>query len=534
MLLLWVVSPLPDSGLGGALRVGADLWLMAHGADLVRDGTLSGVAAPIGVTPLLLSALPAWLLHRGAASAVGNGSPRAAGWLLAGYVGIALPVTVYAATGPVHVNVLSAALHLPLFAAAATAAGAWTGCGRPSPARYVRWGGDAALALRAGGMAAAVLVAGGAIIGGVALAEHLMRSGRAYGQLSAPIAGQVAVFLLCVLLVPNLAVWSAAYALGPGFAVGAGSAVSPAGASGYPLLPRFPLLAALPPQGPAHALGWATLAVPALASVAVAVCCVRGRRPPGRTALVAAGGSAVCGLALGLLAYAAAGPMGTATLADFGPGYWLTAAAATAWPLALATLPATAVAWLRTRALREPPPHPAPRWARARATWRRTRAHLRREPGQPPLHGRLAALTRREPAPSDRQDPAPSGRPTMLAGVRGEPEPSDRQDPGPSGRPTTLAGVRREPASSDRQDPGPSSRYVRLAVLAGVRRRPDRPAPQPPSRYARLAALARIRREPAPGGVPEQPPAPAELVAPPKPSHPPKPAEPPQAAPADG
>ncbi|NJP42796.1 hypothetical protein HCN08_05125 [Streptomyces sp. PRB2-1] len=420
------MSPLPDSGLGGALRVGADLWLMAHGADLVRDGTLSGVAAPIGVTPLLLSVLPAWLLHRGAASAVGNGSPRAAGWLLTGYVGIALPVTVYAATGPVHVNVLSAALHVPLFAAAATAAGAWTGCGRPSPARYVRWGGDAALALRAGGMAAAVLVAGGAIIGGVALAEHLMRSGRAYGQLSAPIAGQVAVFLLCVLLVPNLAVWSAAYALGPGFAVGAGSAVSPAGASGYPLLPRFPLLAALPPQGPAHALGWATLAVPALASVAVAVCCVRGRRPPGRTALVAAGGSAVCGLALGLLAYAAAGPMGTATLADFGPGYWLTAAAATAWPLVLATLPATAVAWLRTRALREPPPHPAPRWARTRATWRWTRAHLRRRPKPPSLYARLAALTRRRPAPSDSQvQPPPSryARLAALAGVRRRPAP---------------------------------------------------------------------------------------------------------------
>jgi hypothetical protein len=350
VLLLWIASPFPDSGLDGALHFGTGLWLLAQGADLVRTRTLSGVPAPIGITPLLLSALPAWLLHRGAASAVANGTYRCAGWVLGGYLSVAAGVTAYAAGGRVHVDVLSAALHVPLFAVAATAAGAWSGCGRPPLTRYVPWGADAAVALRAGAVGTGVLVGGGALIGGAALAWHAGAAGHAFGQLSAPLSGQAAVLLLCLLLVPDLAVWSAAYALGPGFAVGAGSAVAPAGASGYPLLPGFPLLAALPGQGGAHVVGWATLALPALAGGAVALCCARAALSVGRTALVAAGASAVCGLALALLAAAAGGPMGVGTLASFGPSWWLTGAAALAWTLAVGLPAAVVTRWLQSRA----------------------------------------------------------------------------------------------------------------------------------------------------------------------------------------
>ncbi len=346
VLLLWVVSPFPDSGLGGALHIGAGLWLLAQGADLVRDGTLSGVPAPIGLTPLLLTALPAWLLHRGVASAVVNSTHRSAGWVLCGYLGVAAPVTVYAAGGPVRVDVLSAALYVPLFAAAVTAVGAWTGSGRPTLERYVPWGADAAVALRVGAIATGILVGGGALVGGASLAWHGGAAGRAVGQISASPAGQAALLLLCVLLVPNLAVWSAAYALGPGFAVGAGT-VAPYGVSGRPLLPRFPLLAALPGVG-GHAVGWAALAVPAVAVAVVAFCCVRAELGMSRTAAVAAGASGVCGLAFALLAAAAGGPMGVDALATFGPSGWLCGAAATAWPLAAAVPTATVASWVRT------------------------------------------------------------------------------------------------------------------------------------------------------------------------------------------
>ncbi|MBR8643381.1 hypothetical protein KEF29_38600 [Streptomyces tuirus] len=74
VMLLWITSPYPDSGPGGALHVAAALWLLAHGAELVRTDTLSGVPAPVGVPPLLLLALPVWLLHRAARDATDGGA----------------------------------------------------------------------------------------------------------------------------------------------------------------------------------------------------------------------------------------------------------------------------------------------------------------------------------------------------------------------------------------------------------------------------------------------------------------------------
>ncbi len=64
VMVLWIGSPYPDSGVAGALHIAAALWLLAHGAELTRMDTLSGVPAPVGVTPLLLAALPAWLAYR--------------------------------------------------------------------------------------------------------------------------------------------------------------------------------------------------------------------------------------------------------------------------------------------------------------------------------------------------------------------------------------------------------------------------------------------------------------------------------------
>jgi hypothetical protein len=297
---------------------------------------------------------------------VANSTYRCAGWVLAGYLSAAAAVTTYAAQGPLRVDVLSAVLHVPLFAAAVTAAGAYAGAGRPPlTRRWPRWGADAAIALRAGGIAAGVLLAGGALVGAAALAWHARAAGRTVGLLSAPLAGQAALVLLCVLLVPNLAVWSAAYALGPGFVVGAGSVVAPTGTSGYPLLPRFPLLAALPGEGGPYVAGWATLAVPAAAAFVAAWYVVAARLPARRAALAATGAALTCGAAFAVLAAAAAGPMGTGVLASFGPTWWLTAAAAAAWPLALAVPAATLASWLRSRPPRPPaapsvPPQAAP------------------------------------------------------------------------------------------------------------------------------------------------------------------------------
>lgn len=66
VMLLWISSPYPDSGPGGALHVAAGLWLLAHGAELVRADTMGGHPVPVGTVPLLLGVLPVWLVHRAA------------------------------------------------------------------------------------------------------------------------------------------------------------------------------------------------------------------------------------------------------------------------------------------------------------------------------------------------------------------------------------------------------------------------------------------------------------------------------------
>jgi hypothetical protein len=356
VLLLWIGAPFPDSGLDGALHVGAGVWLLAQGAELVRTETLSGDPAPVAVTPLLLSALPAWLLHRGTASAVAagetadaRGAAVVAGWVLTGYLAVTAIAVAYAARGPLRVAPLSA-LYVPLFAAAAAGWGAWTGRGRP-----LGWlgghGTEAAAALRAAGIAAGLLLGGGALLGGLSLAWHAGASGSTYAQLSGSFSGRLAVLSIAVALVPNLAVWGASYSLGVGFSVGAGTTVAPTGTSGHPALPEFPLLAAVPGPG-GGGIGWAALMAPAAAAAALAWCAGRPGWSIGRTLRIVTLAALLHGAVLGVLAAWSGGPLGTGLLVTFGPPALLTGAAATASALILA-LP-TALA------LRHTAPTPTP------------------------------------------------------------------------------------------------------------------------------------------------------------------------------
>ncbi|MFE2447990.1 DUF6350 family protein [Streptomyces sp. NPDC059426] len=180
VLLLWITSSSPDSSPDGALHVAADLWLLGHGADLVRTETLSGHTAPVGLTPLLLGIVPCWLLYRAAQHAVyqaepdeGEGQegqkgqearegregrwvpadsvadpgpvvapesvaapesvvdPRTAfAWVTGGYLMVGTAAVLYASGGPLRVDLLSALLHLPVVAAAIAAVGVWTASGR--------------------------------------------------------------------------------------------------------------------------------------------------------------------------------------------------------------------------------------------------------------------------------------------------------------------------------------------------------------------------------------------------------------------
>ncbi|MFF4981527.1 DUF6350 family protein [Streptomyces sp. NPDC001046] len=427
VMLLWITSPYPDSGPGGALHVAAALWLLAHGAELVRTDTLTGAAAPMGVTPLLLLALPVWLLHRagrdaafGGAGTGNDGStgraayppyadedegpplvPARTAWAGAvlGYLAVAVPAALYAAGGSLRPSWVWAAVCVPLVAVAGSGAGVWSAYGRPGgplrrllrvlprAVRPLLLGPDGrpGVATRAAGAGLAVLLGGGALLLLASLAWHGASAQGSLLRLTEGWSGRFAVLLLCVALLPNAAVWGAAYALGPGFALGAGQAVSPLVSAPAPLLPPFPLLAAVPEAGQGTLLHWAAGAVPAAAGVVIgwtaaggatsssppptpavssqprsgkgpAVSEQDGRRPGGdgaprawpaaRTARAAALGAVLCAALLAGLAALAGGPLGAAVLARFGPVWWQVGAAALAWlvlPAVLAALVARSV-----------------------------------------------------------------------------------------------------------------------------------------------------------------------------------------------
>ncbi|MGW5866025.1 cell division protein PerM [Streptomyces sp. NPDC055239] len=366
VMVLWISSPYPDSGPGGALHVAAAVWLIAHGTELIRTDTLSGAPAPLGVTPLLLVVLPGWLAHRAARVAADpqerGMAPRTA-WcgVVGGYLLVGAAATLYAAGGELRPSWPSAALHMPLLVGGAAAVGVWTALGRPgSPLPGVVRAGLRALparvrpffvrryvraVTRAAAAGALVLVGGGALLVAGSLVLHGGLAKASFAQVTDVWSGRFAVLLLAMALVPNAAVWGAAYSLGPGFALGTGSTAGPLAVSAGPMLPAFPLLAAVPGEGPGSPLTWAAGAVPVGAGIAVAWFTAGAAAPAsgerdgvwsrGRTALVAVVAAALCGAAMAGLAALAGGPMGVAVLAEFGPVWWQTGAAALGWTAAV-------------------------------------------------------------------------------------------------------------------------------------------------------------------------------------------------------
>ncbi|MER7487242.1 DUF6350 family protein [Streptomyces sp. NPDC126497] len=388
VILLWISSPYPDSGPGGALHIAAALWLLAHGAELVRTDTLSGVPAPVGVPPLLLLALPVWLLHRAARDAAEGGTDGAGGeaplvpgrtaWagVLLGYLAVGAPAALYCAGGVLRPAWQWTVLCVPLVAGLAAGAGVWTAYGRPSGplervlgaalprgVRHLVLGpyGRPGVVVRAAVAGTTVLVGGGALLLVGSLGRHGGEARRAFLRLTEGWSGWLAVLLLCVALVPNAAVWAAAYALGPGFLLGTGTLVTPSSSPPVPPLPPFPLLAAVPDAGAGATSNWAVGALPVTAGLVVGWFAGRGAassgpapapaRPGARTAGAAGLAAVLCAALLSVLAAFAGGPLGVATLARFGPVWWQVGAAALVW-LVLVAVPTS----LAVRAWRRRPP----------------------------------------------------------------------------------------------------------------------------------------------------------------------------------
>jgi hypothetical protein len=300
--------------LGGALQLGTLLWLLSNGVGVVIG------AVPVTLVPWGATAVIAFMISRFAAASARQvrAGQRTSPWLISVVTVAAyqLPVLMVAVLwgepwrAPARWAVVIGAYFLA----------AWWGSSRNLAPKRAEVPGWARTIPRAVLAAQLTMLAAGAAVLGTGLWIHLERVEALHEALHPGVAGAIALLLIQLAFAPNALIWSASYALGPGFSLGAGSIVAPA-ATQLGMVPGIPLLGALPSPGPGDLaqLWWL-----AAGAVAGAITCwvVLGSRPAARFDEASLVGG-LCGLLAGAafagLAWAASGDLGTVRLAGLGP-----------------------------------------------------------------------------------------------------------------------------------------------------------------------------------------------------------------------
>lgn len=345
VLLAWSTDPASAAGAAVAMHAAGHAWLLSSGVPLNVPG------GRLGLVPLGAALLPTALLWRAgvAVAKTARVADRAAAalataTLAATYGVLAALVAALAATPEVRTAPLRALTGGAILAGAAGGTGVLgqSGVGAILVGRLPSSAHRLVLPAAAGLL---VLAGTGALLVGTSLGWHAARSGELIRALAPGGSGGVGLFAIDLVLLPNAVVWAACFAVGPGFAVGAGSAVTPFGVS-VGALPALPLLTALPGGGGAPPpVALAALLGPLLAGAVIGAVVVR--RSAGlqrrRAALTAAASGVGTGLVLGLAGWLSGGPVGPGRLAVTGPSPWQVALAAA---LELAPV-AAAVAWWR-------------------------------------------------------------------------------------------------------------------------------------------------------------------------------------------
>ncbi len=317
---------LTDAGAHGTssdgLNVGALVWLVAHGSGIRIDGVLV-TAVPLGLS--LLAAWTTWrIAYRVGDSVSGHGPdadriadgerdwtvPVALTMFATGYVAVAVATLVLAGTAetaPSTPGVVLWSFFLCLLVGGPALA---IGSGRAAI-----WAAFVPPLVRAGVLTGRrILVAYLAVSLAWFLGAFLLDFGAAVNvvsELRANASGTALFALLSTGVLPNAVVFSGSYLLGPGFAVGAQTLVSPTAVVLGPL-PLFPLLAALPDDGTPAVWTAYAMALPLLVA-AVATALAQRRLPTLRWdegALRGCVGGVLAGIGFGVLAALAGGSVG--------------------------------------------------------------------------------------------------------------------------------------------------------------------------------------------------------------------------------
>lgn len=322
-------------------RAAVDTWLLGHGVDVIFTldpllATALGLPAagdPVKVTIALLGfALLTVLLGVRAGGRIAETGHRMLGTLTA--VAVFAAASLGATATALHEAARPSLVQGAILPAAVFGAGLVIGVLRARPAgnhdRLGDWLDDRSPELRAG--VSAALRAG---VGAVALTVAVASVAVAllfvvrfpdmiglYESLHTEVVGGIALTAGQLAVLPNLVLWAVAWFVGPGFAIGSGSFVSPVGTALGPI-PALPVFGALPTGD--SAFGFAGVLVPVvagfIAGVAVRGALVRalGHLAPLTMLGVAAGGGVAGGLLTGFLAAASAGAAGPGRLVEVGP-----------------------------------------------------------------------------------------------------------------------------------------------------------------------------------------------------------------------
>lgn len=322
-------------------RAAVDIWLLGHGVDVIFTldpllATALGLPAagdPVKVTIALLGfALLTMLLGVRAGGRIAETGHRMLGGLTAVVVFAAASLGVTATA--LHASARPSLVQGLILPAAVFGVGVAVGVLRARRAGerdpLGEWLDDrspelrAAIgaALRAGAGAVALTVAVAAIVVALLFVLRFSDMIGLYEALHTEVVGGIALTAGQLAVLPNLVLWAVAWLVGPGFAIGAGSHVSPVGTALGPI-PALPVFGALPTGD--SPFGFLGVIVPVvagfLAGVAVRPALVRAldHVAPLTVLGVAAGGGITGGLVVGLLAAASGGAAGPGRLVEVGP-----------------------------------------------------------------------------------------------------------------------------------------------------------------------------------------------------------------------
>lgn len=310
--LVWVgapqVSPL------GALKAGFFGWVYAHGAGLTT-GSVS-----LGLIPLGAPAVIACLVWNAAVRTPHEGAPTVGfvGVLTGTYTAIVAVAALAASTGGLSLGVGRAVLGAALIS---------SGVGLAATRDDWWWRINAEVrALVGAALHGVAWVMGLALILLMTmLVVHREMFVELWAALGAGAIGGVGVFLLCIALLPNLALWAVAVMVGPGFSLGERTLVDLGGAQLGPV-PAVPVFAALPPPGAFPGWVFALAIVPILGGVVAGWrVSVRVDRPRLRDgAALGAVAGLLGGVMLTLAMLVSGGSLGPQLMSVSGPVVWPT------------------------------------------------------------------------------------------------------------------------------------------------------------------------------------------------------------------